>query len=294
LRVVLAARKAMLCARSRSAAAYVKNVVVRNHPLSYRSIRGACPRKKTEVLGLLRVRNEHLILKDTLDHLSTHVDGIVVFDDASTDDSVEIARGHPAVLKVLVNKRWRKDREWEETSSRSLLYRTARQYDPSWFFYTDADERFEGSIRQYLLEQCADSVSAIKIALFDAYITEDDASDYASGQLYGFRRHFGPEQRNITMLWRAGTKVVFNLPDQREPLGIDPARIEVRFYCQHYGKAISIGHWEDTCDYYMEHFPKYGDKWRQRKGMAVHTLSDFGTPLYSWEEVKKAGVIIHQ
>ena len=63
---------------------------------------------------------------------------------------------------------------------------------------------------------------------------------------------------------------------------------------QHYGKAISIGHWEDTCNYYMEHFPQYSDKWRQRKGLAVHTLSDFGTPLYSWEEVKKAGVIIHQ
>jgi glycosyltransferase involved in cell wall biosynthesis len=239
------------------------------------------------------MRNEHLILQDTLDHLSTHVDGIVVFDDASTDNSVEIARRHPAVLKVLVNKKWRQERAWEETASRHLLYRVAKRYHPAWFFYADADERFEGEIWEYLTEGCPDNVLAIKIALFDAYITKDDRSDYVSGPLYGFRRYFGPEQRNVIMLWRGAARVSFRVRDQREPQGIDPRRIEVRFHCQHYGKSISMEHWEDTCDYYADHFPLYSEKWRQRKGLAVHEVSDFGTPLYTWDEVKSAGMVIH-
>jgi hypothetical protein len=26
-------------------------------------------------------------------------------------------------------------------------------------------------------------------------------------------------------------------------------------YCQHYGKSLSVDHWEETCEYYMRHFP---------------------------------------
>jgi hypothetical protein len=49
-------------------------------------------KKNYKVIGLVRERNEALILKDTLDHLSQYVDGIVVYDDASTDNSVDIAK----------------------------------------------------------------------------------------------------------------------------------------------------------------------------------------------------------
>ena len=34
-------------------------------------------------------------------------------------------------------------------------------------------------------------------------------------------------------------------------------------YCQHYGKSLSVDHWEETCDYDVRHFPfeTYGRKW---------------------------------
>ena len=50
------------------------------------------------------------------------------------------------------------------------------------------------------------------------------------------------------------------------------------------GKPLSIEHWEQTCDYYVTHFPyeTYGLKWKARKGRAIHTASDFGRSLLPW------------
>src|SRR5687768_7262461 len=37
--------------------------------------------RRPRVVGMIRMRNESLILQDTLDHLARYVDAIVVFDD---------------------------------------------------------------------------------------------------------------------------------------------------------------------------------------------------------------------
>ena len=66
-------------------------------------------------------------------------------------------------------------------------------------------------------------------------------------------------------------------------------------YCRHYGKAISVEEWEAACDDYERWFPEpYRSNWRSRKGNAVHAESDFGRPLYTWDEVKSRGVCIGQ
>ena len=55
-----------------------------------------------QIIGLMRVRDEGLILEDSLNHFSRIVDGIIVYDDVSSDDTVRIAASHPKVLKVIV------------------------------------------------------------------------------------------------------------------------------------------------------------------------------------------------
>jgi hypothetical protein len=42
------------------------------------------------LIGITRVRNEALILRDTLDYVGKHVDAIVAYVDASTDRTLEI------------------------------------------------------------------------------------------------------------------------------------------------------------------------------------------------------------
>ncbi|MFZ4893232.1 glycosyltransferase family 2 protein [Plantibacter sp. Mn2098] len=280
--------------KASSEAVYTRRVRWRNRPGTHLVRRGRSDTRRPGIVGTIRLRDEALLLKDTLDHLAGFVDTIIVFDDASTDDSVAIALDHPAVHSVISNRTWRaSNRIWEETANRRILLQHALKLSPEWIFYSDADERFEGDIREYLLETCPADVQAVRISLFDAYITPEDAAPFESGdRLWNFRKRFGPERRNIMMAWRANGDIDYRLPDSREPQGIT-GTVVTRFACQHYGKALSIEQWDETCRYYVKHFPAlYRDKWAARIGKAVHTESDFGRPLYAWNDVAANAVDI--
>ena len=131
----------------------------------------------------------------------------------------------------------------------------------------------------------ADAGDAVRVQLFDAYMTQDDHAPYTSDQrLMHFRKFYGPEQRDILMLWRNRPEIGFAEGDGRTPRSMENVKIDL--YCQHYGKSLSVAHWEETCDYYIRHFPyeTYGRKWEERKGKAIHTESGFNRPLYEWGE----------
>ena len=244
-------------------------------------------RDKHFLIGITRVRNEALILCDTLDYVGKYVDAIVAYDDASTDRTLEILRNHPKVALIVANRAWEADiaaRRIAEGRHRGLLLQTARerlQFD--WMFCFDADERVTGDLRRFVEGTHSGDYDGVRVQLFDAYMTPGDQAPYQAGhELLGFRRFFGPEQRDILMLWRNRREVIFAEQHAREPGGVE--RVGIGLYCQHYGKSLSVDHWEETCEYYMRHFPSdtYGRKWSDRKGRAIHTQSDFMRPLYEW------------
>jgi glycosyltransferase involved in cell wall biosynthesis len=245
-------------------------------------------REEIPLVVMLRVRNEELILQDTLNHLSGFADVIVAYEDASTDRTREILRRHPKVALIIENNVWQSGVEarlHSETRHRGLLLKEARKrWNFRWCMCCDADERYVGDIRGFVTKhEHSKEPDAIRISLFDAYMTVTDNAEYQQGQsLLNFRKHFGPECRNILMLWKNTSGVIYRGLDAREPFV--SGDIAVRFYCQHYGKSLSIEHWEDTCEYYVNHFPyePYGKKWEARKGKAIHELSDFGRPLFPW------------
>ena len=243
--------------------------------------------RKHLLVAMTRMRNEALILSDTLDYLAGQVDAIVAYDDASTDRTVEILRDHPKVALIVANQSWEKDvaaRKQAEGRHRGLLLDMARAELPhDWMLCFDPDERVTGNLREFVSGLSAEDCDAVRVRLFDAYMTPDDHAPYRSDlALLDFRRFYGPEQRDILMLWRNRPEIVFAEGDGRTPRGMN--RIATDLYCQHYGKSLSVGHWEETCDYYIRHFPfeTYGKKWTERKGKAIHTSSDFDRPLYAW------------
>ena len=245
--------------------------------------------KKHLIVGMTRIRNEALILPDTLDYLATQVDAIVVYDDASTDDTVDILRKHPKVALIVANQAWEKDvaaRKLAEGRHRGLLLEMARSELPhDWMFCFDPDERVTGSLPSFVAGLEADASDAVRVQLFDAYMTPEDCAPYAPDlPLLHFRKFYGPEQRDILMLWRNRPEIHFAEGHGRTPGGME--RVKIDLHCQHYGKSLSVDHWEETCDYYIRHFPfeTYGRKWTERKGQAIHTESDFQRPLYEWGE----------
>jgi glycosyltransferase involved in cell wall biosynthesis len=265
---------------------------------SERVIRGneALFGKKHLIVGMTRIRNEALILPDTLDHLATQVDAIVAYDDASTDDTVDILRKNPKVALIVANRSWEADveaRKRAEGRHRGLLLDMARAELPhDWMFCFDPDERVTGNLRSFAASHEADDCDAVRVQLFDAYMTPEDCAPYSSDQLLlHFRRFYGPEQRDILMLWRNLPDIHFAEGDGRTPRGMKNVKIDL--HCQHYGKSLSVEHWEETCDYYIRHFPfeTYGKKWTERKGQGIHTESDFKRPLYEWGETLFANAV---
>lgn len=245
--------------------------------------------KAHAIVGITRVRNESLILEDTLNHMACHVDAIVAYDDASTDKTLEILVTHPKVALVISNSVWEPEmmaRLQAETRHRELLRHLARKrLRFEWILCFDADERYIGEIRNFVETSAALGCDGVRIQLFDAYMAPDDCAPYNPSigkELINFRKYFGPERRDILMLWKNSKQIIFDGLDAREPKGVSLMRTS--FYCQHYGKALSVKHWEDTCDYYIKHFPfeTYGQKWLSRKGKAIHLQSDFGRALYAW------------
>ena len=232
------------------------------------------------LVGITRVRNESLIIADTICHFLGWCDCIVLYDDCSTDDTVARARevgGNR--LHVIAGDQWLTERQAEETRHRRIAHEFALSLGADWCLCFDADERLVGKLPDL-------NGDGFRFRLFDAYLTEDRQQAYAGGDLAELPRMWGPEFRDILMLFRAD-KALYKGVDLREPvlkgnISFTPVMVK------HFGKCLSIDHWEETCDYYARFFPEpYRSKWNGRRGKAIHQKSDFGRELYTWTELMR-------
>lgn len=229
--------------------------------------------------GITRVRNESLIIADTIEHYLKHCDRIILYDDCSTDDTVEIAleTGRDRI-NYIPGDEWRSDRSMENTRHRAILTAAALDMGAEWCLCFDADERLVGEVPP--LEG-----DGFRFRLFDGYMTPLLQAPHISGlPLDTLNRMWGPEYRDILMLFRTD-KARYVGTGRREPalkgrITLAPTMVK------HYGKCLSVGHWEETCEYYTKGFPAhFRTKWAARKGKAIHTASDFGHPLFTWEDL---------
>ncbi len=157
-----------------------------------------------------------------------------------------------------------------------------------WFVYLDADERVEYDWSK--LYKLSHDVIGIKMRLYDFYITPEDVNDK-----YYTRKYIGPEFRDILIAFRNLPTLEYKYLDQREVILGAEGKVLNEGYVKHYGKAISVEEWEKTCDYYSNHFPMYAEKWKKRKGKAVHNgYSDFGNELIKWGEKGEKGIDLYK
>ena len=231
--------------------------------------------------GITRVRNEALIIADTIQHYLERCEHIFMYDDCSEDATVSIAKevGRDRIT-IIEGDFWITNRLAEETRHRGLLLDMARKSGAEWVYCFDADERLVGSLPDNPPVGC----SGYRLRLFDGYLTRSHQLPYISGNLAELPRMFGPECRDILTLFHVDAAWYEGL-DRREPL-ISGDTLLADTKIKHYGKCISVEQWEATCEYYATYFPKkYKKKWESRRGHAIHKCSDFGRALFDWESL---------
>jgi glycosyltransferase involved in cell wall biosynthesis len=95
-----------------------------------------------QLVVLVRCRNEERQLVNFLDMCGSVSDGVLLLDDNSSDNSLSIAKSHPAVLKAWKSYQDTSERMGEGCDYVSLLT-IAQAYEPQWILILDVDERLE-------------------------------------------------------------------------------------------------------------------------------------------------------
>jgi glycosyltransferase involved in cell wall biosynthesis len=224
------------------------------------------------ISGISRIRNESLILEDTLNHYFKYCDHIYIYDDCSTDNSVEIMKSFDNVT-VIQGKEWKPNQWQQETTHRKQVFDLAKHSDMVLCF--DADERLVGELPT--VKGC------YSFDLYDGYLIKD-SKPYIKGKLEDLPRMWGSECREI-LFYFDPHKVSYDSDGQRQPTCkeiVKKSGIKVK----HFGKCLSVEHWNDTCNFYAKYFPQWSAKWESRKGKAIHTESDFNTKLLTWNEIE--------
>lgn len=235
------------------------------------------------LIGITRVRNEALIIGDTIRHYLERCDRIVLYDDDSTDDTVAIAEAAGGDrIDIIRGTPWVVDRRPEETRHRAIVLERARQLGATWALCFDADERLVGELPDLRKTRA----NGFTFRLFDGYLTEAMQEPYVSGRLEDLPRMWGPEYRDILILFRVSASQFIGDGNRcpRTEGAIKPAP---GVFVKHFGKCLSVGHWEETCRYYAaEGWPEhYRRKWRKRMGQAIHTHSDRMRVLRTWDRL---------
>src|SRR5438477_1164688 len=136
---------------------------------------------RPRIVGITRIRNESEIILDTLRHAESLCDGIVVYDDCSTDGTADLVVRHAQKLLHLVRgKQWSTDRLGEETAHRRQALELASSLSPEWILCFDADERFDAGLREFLLAG-AGGAMGVRVRFFDAYLSPACCTPYPPG-----------------------------------------------------------------------------------------------------------------
>ena len=242
-----------------------------------------------KLVGITRVRNEEKLIQNTLNHVAGLVDEIYVYDDCSEDHTPIVCEQHPAVKKVIKGTKWADTthgRNIAEGRLRQIVYEEAKDNGADWVYCFDADEFADFRLVDRKVDFSL--YDSIALRLFDFYITQEDIE-----WEYFNRRWIGPEYRDIPMLFKVRPELRFT---QRAPRNIGRCK-HIGGYVKHYGKAMSVEQWEKDCEYYSsirwkDLNPVLQKRWEDRKGKAVHTRSDFGRELITWQEKENKSKIV--
>jgi glycosyltransferase involved in cell wall biosynthesis len=144
------------------------------------------------VVCLLPARNCAHLLPGWFESISRVADAIVALDDGSTDNTGDLLRQHPLVVKVLTNPpRGPGLHDWDDGDNRNRLLAVAAELSPTWVISVDADERIPledaAALRRFLYQD-AQTGYGYGLASFRMIGDENhyDRLDYDAYRLFAF------------------------------------------------------------------------------------------------------------
>jgi hypothetical protein len=123
-------------------------------------------KEEYEIIALIQVRNESKNIPDILQHLEKFCDGIILLDDGSVDDSYEKAIHNKLLMKVKKSYKG----YFDDLENRNDLLKIANFFKSKWFFFIDADERFDpryNNIKHYASKEDVDVYRFCLVDLWD-------------------------------------------------------------------------------------------------------------------------------
>jgi glycosyltransferase involved in cell wall biosynthesis len=203
---------------------------------------------KQKIVAMMPVRNEaSRYLKEVLAHLVRWVDSIVILDDSSEDDSMEVARQFE---KVIVYKNDNPLFASDEPAMRLKLWQLAVEEKPDWVVAVDADEIFEDRVINeidMLLSQ--DDFHAISFRVFDFWLNPSS---------YRIDGGWNPWRKSLLFMVRYNPELDFKWLQREVHCGRFPQAYENRIA---YYSDIRIKHygWLKPEDHYGKYL-YYRDK----------------------------------
>ncbi|HBT17678.1 MAG TPA: glycosyl transferase family 2 [Firmicutes bacterium] len=168
---------------------------------------------KPTLLAMMVVKNEaNRYLLPVLNHLADYVDGIVILDDASTDQTPELCRSHKKVLRF--QQLEQSLFEQDEAALRKILWEMTVGLAPTWILALDADEIFETRIIKelpYLIHQ-----EDFDLITFPAYHFWGDLGHYR------IDHYWNPALSRIACLYRYQGNLTYHWTSRRLHCGRFP------------------------------------------------------------------------
>ena len=135
-----------------------------------------------KITGVYWIKNESRFIEKSLKSVMDVCSEIIIMDNNSTDDTVEICSGFDKVTEIIR----RKDLPLDEVRDKNILYEHARKSDPDFILAVDGDEIFMPNASEILFEELSTIHPASDVFEFQFLTLWDDVNTIRTDGIFGY------------------------------------------------------------------------------------------------------------